>query len=922
MEKYQSLRFILFLILILGLIHLTFAQTTGKIVGVVRDAQTGEALPGANVFIEETLMGAATDQDGLFVVLRVPPGEYTVVVEFLGYQRFVMQEVEVLTDLTTRLEFELQPEVIVGEEIVVVAKRQLVRKDLTSSEARIQASQIENMAVEEVGELLDLQAGIVRDAQGAIHIRGGRSSEVAYMVNGITITDDYSRQQAITIENESIQELQVISGTFNAEYGNAMSGVINIVTKTGSNKLSGKVEAWVADYLSNRTDIFWNIDDVNPFADYNFQATLSGPIIRNKLTYFFTGKRLKEEGWLYGPNVYSPQGRLQTIDGEVTEVRGDSSAVPMNSNERWSGQAAINWRISDPLTFKLDVLGSKFERQYYDHSYRLNPEGMNTRTGYGITTIGKLTHILSKRTYYELTASYKENENDEKLYDDVFDPRYVHPDSLTAAEYNYFKAGTNLFRSSRNTKGIIVKLDFTSQLTQHHQLKTGIEFQNDRVSFTDLTLVPATDETGQQITPFQPAIPAVSNADYNDFIRKPERSAIFIQDKIELESVIINVGVRFDYFNSNGKVPKDQKDPNVYLPFKLSHKYKDLNDDGQISIDEQIEENEYTLEERKSFWYKDAKPKSLLSPRFGIAYPITETGVIHFSYGIFQQIPEYGLLYYADELKTPEGQGIYGPYGNPDLNPQRTTMYEIGLKQQLFDNIGIDITAYYRDIRDWISTSADIPTYSTGVTYVKNINKDQASVKGITFTMVRSLVNHFGLDLNYTYQILKGTNSSPEDEYYALTNGDEPKKQLTPLGWDQRHAFNFSIIYGRETWGGNIVSRFQTGQPYTPEVVSGQYTGQNVFSGLSTNSRNKPSRFTVNLNLFKRFKLGYADIGFFLRIYNLFDSENPDAVYEDSGKPDYSVYEQQAVEADPTWFIQPDYYSEPRRVIIGTKYSF
>ncbi len=918
----HSLHFPLYLLLLFVSFNLAIAQTTGKIVGVVRDAQTEEALPGANVVIEGTMLGAATDTDGYFVILRVPPGKYTVVVEFLGYQKMYMKEVEVLTDLTTTLDFNLTPEGIAGEEIVVIAEKPLIRKDLTSVEARIQADQIENMAVQQLGELLDLQAGIVRDVYGEIHIRGGRSSEISYMVNGISITDDYSRQQALIVENESIQELQVISGTFNAEYGNAMSGVINIVTKTGNNDFAGRFEAWIGDYVSNRTDLFWNIDDINPIANYNFQGTISGPVIKNRLTYFITGRRLKNEGWLFGPNVYSPQGHSQTINNETISVRRDSSAVPMNPREQWSAQGALQLRIIDPLTFKLDFLGSKYKNGRYEHNYRLNPFGNIDSLGYGATVIAKLTHVLSKRTFYELTTSYKLNEYNARLYDDPFDSRYVHPDSLTAPEYNFYKAGTNLFRASRTTESIIGKFDLTSQINQNHQLKAGIEIQGDKVRFDDLTLIPETNESGEQIIPFRPAIPPISNANRNDFTRRPERLALYIQDKIEFENVVINAGLRFDYFHSNGRVPNDIKDPNVYLPMKLNHIYKDLDGDGHISSEEQTEENKYTLEERKAFWYKDVDPKTLVSPRFGIAYPITEKGVIHFSYGIFQQIPEYSRLYYNDELKTAEGQAIYGPYGNPDLNPQRTTMYEIGLKQQLSNNIGIDLTAYYRDIRDWISTSPEIPSYSTGVTYVKNINRDQASVKGITFTMTRRMVNHFGFDLNYTYQIVDGTNSSPEDEYFALTTGVEPKKQLTPLDWDQRHALNFSIIFGSKSWGGNLITRLQTGQPFTPEVVSGVRTGQNVLSGLSTNSRNKPNRFTIDFNAYKKFTIRKIDLEIFLRIFNLLDFKNPQTVYQDSGKPDYSVYEKQAVEADPTWFIRPDYYSEPRQIQIGTRIRF
>jgi outer membrane receptor for ferrienterochelin and colicin len=763
--------------------------------------------------------------------------------------------------------------------VVITAENPLVRKDLTSSEARIQADQIQKMAVQEVDDILNMQAGITRDADGDLHIRGGRSSEISYMVNGISITDDFYREQALTIENESVQELQVISGTFNAEYGNAMSGVINIVTKDGSNNFTAKLEAWTGDYLSNRTSTFWNIDDVNPAADYNFQGTISGPIVKDRLTFFFTGTRLKTDGWLYGPNAFSPQGRFQLTDGQFVFVRGDSSPVAMNAEERWSGQGALKWKISGPLSLKIDFLGSDYDNGWYTHTYRLNPNGRRTANGYGATVISKLTHVLGQNTFYETTVSYKKNENNEQLYDDPFDARYVHPDSLTAGANSFFKAGTDLFREKRVTKSLIGKFDFTSQVTQRHQVKAGVEFQRDVVDFEDMTLVPATDENGLQIFPFQPEIQATSSGNHNLFRRKPEKFAAYMQDKIEYQSVVINIGLRFDYFNSNGKLPADPQDPNIYNPLKLSHIYKDTNNDGVISLAEQTIGNEYSLEERKTFWYNAASAKVQLSPRVGIAYPITDAGVIHFSYGIFQQIPEYSQLYEDDEIKLSEGQGISGPFGNPDLNPQRTTMYELGLKQQISENIGIDITGFYRDIRDWISTSPAIPTNSTGISYSKTINRDFANVKGFTVTLIRRLSRNYGFNFDYTYQIIKGTNSSPEDEYFALTTGAEPTKQLAPLDWDQRHAVNFNLYYSRKSWGGNLISRYQSGQPYTPEVVAGTLTGQNVIAGLATNTRLKPNRFTVDLNAYKEVNFDDVNLEFFVRIFNLFDGKNPTDVF-------------------------------------------
>ncbi|MFQ5772570.1 MAG: carboxypeptidase-like regulatory domain-containing protein, partial [bacterium] len=411
---------IVFIILLLG--SSGFAQKFGKITGSVKDAGTGEFLIGANVLIVGTTIGAATDLEGRYVILRVPPGKYDIRADYIGYQRVVTQGVEVLTDLTTTVDFQLRQSTLeLGEEVVVTAERPIVRKDLTSAEARVQAEEINRLPVQELGDVLNLQAGITRDSGGGIHIRGGRSTEVAYMVNGIRITDDFTRSQGIKVENESIQELQVISGTFNAEYGEALSGVINIVTKTGGNEFHGNFEAWTGDYVSSHDGIFFNIDDFSATGDYNFQGSLSGPLVKDKLTFFATGRRWNSDGWLFGTNAFDPHGRLQIMNGDTVAVRGDSSAVAMNFNKRWSGQASLEWRISAPLKLKIDALGSTEDRGTYSHDWKLNPLGDRSDDENGYTIIGNLTHAVTSNTFYELTASFKKNELTSVLFDDPLD---------------------------------------------------------------------------------------------------------------------------------------------------------------------------------------------------------------------------------------------------------------------------------------------------------------------------------------------------------------------------------------------------------------------------------------------------------------------------------------------------------------------
>ena len=309
------------LLSVLSLSFNTVYAQTGKISGQVVDAVSGDPLPGVNVFIDGTTRGATTGLDGDFIMIGIRPGTYTIVASFVGFATERREGVSVNVDLTTTVDFALREEVIQGEEIVVTADAVAVRKDVTSSEARVTAETIDQLPVTELGQILDVQAGITtRD--GGLHIRGGRSSEVLFMVDGVPVSDTYDGSQSVQLENDGIQELQVISGTFNAEFGNAMSGVINVVTKEGNNeKISGSIEVFTGAYvvgdddgasvlrgtdveeLTNQaTGVLY--DEIDPFSYLPFEPThfrnlkvsLEGPVLSDKITFFCVGPLLLKRG--------------------------------------------------------------------------------------------------------------------------------------------------------------------------------------------------------------------------------------------------------------------------------------------------------------------------------------------------------------------------------------------------------------------------------------------------------------------------------------------------------------------------------------------------------------------------------------------------------------------------------------------------
>ena len=938
----------------LGLHTAALAGTTGKITGVVKDAQSGEAVIGASVLIEGTTAGAATDIDGYYVILNVPPGRYSVVSSAIGYSKKTVTGVTVSVDLTTTVDFQLTPTVIEGEEIVVTAERRLIKKDLTSSEARVDASQIEKLPVSEVSEVLALQAGITVDRGGGIHIRGGRTSEVAYWVDGISLSDVYDGGQAVQVDNNSVQELQVISGTFNAEYGQAMSGIVNIVTKDGDQRYHLSLSTYTGDYVTSDggrlnsvpysfsqtapptllpNDIFYNLDKVRPFANHNIEGSLSGPIPQVPVTFYLSGRYFKSDGWLYGNRVFYPDGTTDTTsirlvkdaNGVPTGAIIGDNPVSMNDRERVSGQAKLTFQVSGSAKLSLFGLFSRINYRDYGHEWKLNPDGDVRKFDKGYNVGALWTHSLGSTSFYTINLSYFLKDFKEHLYADPFDPNYiVDPAFQNIPSYMFRPYGTNLHQFKRKTETRVAKIDYTNQISQLHQVKAGVEGKLHRLYLEDYSLAPNQIASGAYV----PVIPPASSPLYEEYTEKPQEFSAYIQDKLEYERMVVNVGLRFDYFNSKGKVPADPEDPNIYLPQVQrpgrEHVFHDLNGNG---LQDPGEPNT-TLDERLAYWYKNASTKSYVSPRFGISYPITDRGVLHFSYGHFLQIPSFINLYQKPGYKVSTGSGVQGVYGNPDLNPQKTVMYEFGLQQQLTNNLSFDVTGFYRDTRDWVSTSVQIPVRDpeTATTYYTMfINRDYANSRGVTLSVIKRPSGLFSFNFSYTFQTAEGNNSNPDEEQAARKDNKEPSRALAPLDWDQRHTANLTLGLGESDWGIFAIGRYGSGLPYTPVINQAEARGEDASRAVEKNSRRRPENYTVDLRLFKNLDIAPLNLSVFVKVFNLFDRRNEVDVYGQTGR---AIASPQALGAGnisvvgrpntvETYLIRPDFYSEPREIQVG-----
>lgn len=884
----------------------------GKIEGRVVSADTGDPIPGANVLIEGTTMGAAANMDGQFTILNVRPGTYTVRASAIGYQTVIMQEVRINIDLTTNLLFELPETVLeLGEEVVVIAERPIVQRDLTATTAVVTGDLIQALPVTEFTQVLQLQAGWVDG-----HLRGGRSGEVAYWIDGMPVTDVFDGSLVVEVNRESIEEMQLISGAFNAEFGQAMSGVVNIVTRDGTNKFRGNLITYTGDYTLGNDDIFRGPSRYRPTNIQNFEGNVSGPIVRDKLFFDANLRYIHFGGWLYGRRIFTPENitdnrpvRVEDWDISVNpeEGIGDSTWVSMNPSEKTYGQMKLSYRVTPSLRLSYSFIYDHVWFRQFDFMNLYNPDGALDRFTLGYTNMFNLNHTLSNRTYYTVGVSHFLKDYEHYAFEDPRDTMHVHPRLFNQQPpFSFRTGGVNLHRFNRNTETIVGKFDVTSQITRSHQIKTGVEVRYHDLFFRDLTLRPTDEHLNRDPredgNPYiETVVPPRESFMFDEYRRQPMELSWYIQDKMEFDNMVVNVGVRMDYFMPDGVILADPSDPNIYDPLRQ-------------------ENQELSLEERRRIWYKEASNKFQISPRLGVAFPITDRGKIHFSYGHFFQVPNFNLLYQNPEFKIGAGTGNVGLVGNSDLKPEQTISGEIGLQQQMTDQIGIELTGFFRDIRNLTGTRADEITLFGGAgTYSQFKNSDFGFVRGVIFRFEKRFAGGWAATVDYTYQVAKGNASDPAATRNFIIGGVEPEEQLIPLDWDQTHTVNATATYASpQDWGGSVIVRYGSGLPYTPRQT------QNI-ARLLINSERRPEFFNVDVNLHKDFDLNFMRISLWSRIINLFNIRNQVNVYNDSGRADYTIDEVIALRSNPPelvnsvgeYFRNPTFYSEPRRIELG-----
>jgi outer membrane receptor protein involved in Fe transport len=877
----------------------------------------------------------------------------------------VVENVQVIVDKTTRIDFELREEIFEGEEVVVTAERGIVQVDRTTTTAVVDGEQLAALPVTSIGQAIDLQAGVVDG-----RFRGGRSGEVAYLVNGVPINNAFNNQAAFDVEQNMVASLEVISGVFNAEYGQALSGVVNIVTKDVADEWSASFLGYIGTLASSKSIEFTNRSvapgngllpsdfsseqvkffdaaGLEHFKDIQFSA--GGPVIKDRLGMQASLRYLDDKGYIFGRDLFSPSdssaGLTQSRTDEwIIESTGDGEIVPMGAGERLSLNLTANVRISRTFNLDYNLFLQDGSQKPFDQYFKYVPEGVNNNYFFSQTHIVGLRYTVGNKSYGNVSYSYLKDDFESRRFDlpggydldyclgltseDLttenlqrckLDSRYQTPRLSSLVGSNAFSVGGNyLGTGDETTTTHTILADFSSQVNRIHLMKAGVQARLHSLSNLGYGIEKsARTQFTAQISPsrFSKTVLEVN----------PVEFSAYVQDKMEFEGLIVNAGIRFDLFDPDYVQPVDWAQAGFETVFNPC-----LDPDLDPAEREECYLAPYGVDAGR--WQDagsgaDVRTDSLfsnrirsdvqlqISPRIGIAFPISSTGVMRFSAGLFFQTPRLNLLYENPEYEVPPSSSVQ--FGNPGLDPERTLAFEVGLQQGVTEDIGLELTLFAKDVRNL--TGLEIERTPRGNYANRYINTDYGSIRGLTFSLYRRPGSLLSWTLDYTLQFAEGTASDPGLAFEREIAGLEKILSLERLNWDRRHVLNgTATLVPYEGFSLTFVGRMRSGEPYT--------TTRNFVRSTQVNNADRPLQFFSDLRVYYKPKMIKQDLQLFLQIENLFDTRPEYVVYSSSGRADESLEKELdrartipvgGVNSLDEWYFNQGWFGGPRRVSLG-----
>lgn len=752
--------------------NLVIASVTGKIKGRVIDEETGDPIVGVNVLLEGTYLGASTDLSGEYYILQIPPGNYTLRFSMIGYQAYGVQDVRVLVDLTTTLNAGLRPQILEGDDVLVTADRPLIQADDASSTTYLSAEALADLPVSSASEALMIQAGVFQNPASSMYggsgeasfaIRGGSQGQIKLYMDGVRNASLMGNVEGSGVGYSSINlhgvsELQIITSGFSAEYGEAQSGVVNVVSKTGGDKLEASFEVihspaskrhfgrnvydypsqaeyqdhldengvidttWLHSYdkgfwshidSTGMLDTLWMIPyreaqmyDYTKQSDYTLYYSLGGPLSAlglKHVTFFVSGQSEQKATSLPRPRDTHD---LNTFQGNLKIPVGQQAHILLTGNYSFKQYSTLQ----DQGIFNNSA---KFYRGYgslrdvKNYGFGIHwSQALRPELFYNI----KLSTFSS--SYDDYMSDYSpvgSGDNEQSIwgFDFYFIPEEYtqeQADSMKQEPYHMFTPRTQV---KVKTGDISLVGDITWQADKYNQFKSGFEYRINRVEkIDDYRLPPWTADTRY-----------FWNRGFPDEYQ-PIQIAAYVRDKMEFESMIMEAGIRYDRFDPNREW------------FTFSHWFNPAIDpEYDVNLDPDLNDIDSLGHIKYDFSNILAKPMAkvdvfnMFSPRLGISFPVSETSKLAFNYGHFYQTPTldkmFELTYWRPNYIT-EGfyandtAGVAEPHfpsndGDPEravfvtaeaLRPQKTVQFEVKYEQVIRNLAKFTITGYYKDITD------------------------------------------------------------------------------------------------------------------------------------------------------------------------------------------------------------------------------
>jgi outer membrane receptor protein involved in Fe transport len=617
-----------------------------------------------------------------------------------------------------------------------------------------------------------------------------------------------------------------------------------------------------------------------PADKLDYQFTLSGPTGLSRTTFLANVSRHTIDDAYYGVRLFTS---ARTVDGlpatKVDSADGDGKNVSLHRSREWSGIVKLSNRSLANMELSYQALFNDIDARSAAWDLHLLPDAGTRQRTLSVVHGLSFTHTLSPKRFYSVDLRQNYYDFRDMAFDDVNDPRYDQYGPLTGLtgyDYGHPVQGVDFNRFQLTTNAFVAKGTFVNQLSNSNQWKIGAEYQAPLMKFGApgqlfIGTIPGTGKTGL-IRTDKP---------------RPEYLPVFFsgygQDQLEWNDVTFRLGARLDWFDARTTVPSDLANPANSIP--------DVPQSVPVATSNKL----------------------TLSPRVGVSYPVSPNAAVYFAYGHFYQYPpmrdmfsnsDYSVL--AD-LQAADDIQRHGILGNPDVRAQRTVQYQIGVKDAITPDFGLDVNAFYKDIRDLLGVEF-ISTYN-GAQYVRFTNVDYGSVVGFTLTLDQRALGPFSLSADYTWQLALGNSSDPDETLNRAAAGQDPLPRQIPFNWDQRHTLNVTATVGPPGgWTGSAIVRLASGQPYTPTLVNS--------TPLTQNSARKPVCNTVDLRAERPGKLWGVMGSAFVRVFNLFDSRFFNGfVFPSSGSPDYTRFPDDPGQAEQ--LADPTRYFAPRRIEVG-----